>query len=689
MKNTRKILIAAILVLTMMVGMTAIVASAADEAAPQIGDFWVSDGSLYTVEGKNPVNIKYNGAGNTFACVGADVAGLAAGNDTFTATVTNNGSADSRVRIDIQATTKVGNTDACNVSATGSDVWTDTDWGGSHFTVPAGQSVDITIVYDGASDRGAVKNLVIFADSSRNEDTATYNADITVSNITFSNSKAPADPQPKPEAPKTHVLESKDLEVVSYSADNSRVSAPDPFFTIIFKNGGKVDDSGEVTFSDGYTASRRINFGGKINVKDGVVNKSAIEIVTDGPVNVKVWWVCGSSSDERYIGIITADKTEHAATEKGQKGEAYIDTLTLEEAGTYYVGPLGNGSYIYKVEVSPVVAEPETPACEHEYMFTCDQHCMLCGELTNSEAAHTIKHVDAVAPGCETVGNVEYWCCEVCGSAWTDEALTQVTNAMSVKLPATGHLYVCDVCAYCYNVHPTFLVGDTHYVINDLLIAAEADYRYIYIAEPGLYEVTGGAPLTIFIWNESPNAVLTGNEPYVWNVDMSTFLHLSSFLVEFKEAGLYWIGFNFAQVGDLREFDINIAKHAHSFADATCTAPKTCKCGATEGDALGHSFVDGKCACGESDPNYVPPHEHKFVEGKCECGESDPNYVPPHEHNFVEGKCECGESDPNYVPPTFLQTVLATITAFFAKVGNFFSGIFSKIGGFFGGLFNK
>ena len=46
-----------------------------------------------------------------------------------------------------------------------------------------------------------------------------------------------------------------------------------------------------------------------------------------------------------------------------------------------------------------------------------------------------------------------------------------------------------------------------------------------------------------------------------------------------------------------------------------------------------------------------PAHEHNFVEGKCECGETDPNYVAPHEHNFVEGKCECGAEDPNYVPP--------------------------------------
>ena len=59
-----------------------------------------------------------------------------------------------------------------------------------------------------------------------------------------------------------------------------------------------------------------------------------------------------------------------------------------------------------------------------------------------------------------------------------------------------------------------------------------------------------------------------------------------------------------------------------------------------------HSYVDGKCECGESDPNYVAPHEHNFVDGKCQCGESDPDYVaPPHEHNFVDGKCECGETN--------------------------------------------
>ena len=77
-----------------------------------------------------------------------------------------------------------------------------------------------------------------------------------------------------------------------------------------------------------------------------------------------------------------------------------------------------------------------------------------------------------------------------------------------------------------------------------------------------------------------------------------------------------------------------------------------------------HNFVEGKCECGATDPNYQPPHEHNFVEGKCECGESDPSYQPPHEHSFVDGKCECGESDPDYKPEPEAPEVLDPITIY-------------------------
>ena len=43
----------------------------------------------------------------------------------------------------------------------------------------------------------------------------------------------------------------------------------------------------------------------------------------------------------------------------------------------------------------------------------------------------------------------------------------------------------------------------------------------------------------------------------------------------------------------------NVPIHTHSYSNATCTAPAKCSCGATEGEALGHSFNNGSCTrCG-------------------------------------------------------------------------------------------
>lgn len=145
-------------------------------------DFWVSDGSLYTAEGSN---IKYNGAGNTYACVGSDVTAHAAGKNTFTITITNNGASDSRVRVDLQAVNQVGNHKVVNTGATGGDVWTDMEWGGSSVTVSAGASVTLVITYDENTERGAVKDIIIFVDSARGT-ADNYNADITISGMAFS-----------------------------------------------------------------------------------------------------------------------------------------------------------------------------------------------------------------------------------------------------------------------------------------------------------------------------------------------------------------------------------------------------------------------------------------------------------------------------------------------------------------------
>ena len=81
-----------------------------------------------------------------------------------------------------------------------------------------------------------------------------------------------------------------------------------------------------------------------------------------------------------------------------------------------------------------------------------------------------------------------------------------------------------------------------------------------------------------------------------------------------------------------------------------------------------HEFIDGKCSCGEEDPNYNPPHIHEFIDGKCSCGEEDPNYNPPHIHEFIDGKCSCGEKDPNHEQVTYTITFIDYDYTVFSKV---------------------
>jgi len=71
--------------------------------------------------------------------------------------------------------------------------------------------------------------------------------------------------------------------------------------------------------------------------------------------------------------------------------------------------------------------------------------------------------------------------------------------------------------------------------------------------------------------------------------------------------------------------------HTHTFNAATCTAPKTCSCGATEGEPNGHNWKDATC----SDPKICTV-----------CGTTSGLTAG---HNFSNGKCTtCGKADPDY-----------------------------------------
>ena len=160
--------------------------------------FTAEENSGYTVDklgqAAESVNVAYSGTDNTYKPITAAVAELAAGNNTFSIKIKNNGAETVRVRVDVQGTTWVATgeggqgTDACNVSCVGGGSWTDTNWGGSHLDVAAGEEVTLVITYNGEGAQGAVKNILVFVGSSAGTG-ANVNANVTLSEFKFTSVK--------------------------------------------------------------------------------------------------------------------------------------------------------------------------------------------------------------------------------------------------------------------------------------------------------------------------------------------------------------------------------------------------------------------------------------------------------------------------------------------------------------------
>ena len=199
-------------------------------------------------------------------------------------------------------------------------------------------------------------------------------------------------------------------------------------------------------------------------------------------------------------------------------------------------------------------------------------------------------------------------------------------------------------------------LGDNHYVVTDALLGLEDPHEWlpITITEPGTYVIKGGAPLTIFFFTVP--GTLNELSPYGWNVDLNTGAFVTEFEVELDEAGSYWMGFRYDFIGEQREFDFTISLKPHE-----------------------HEFVDGKCECGEEDPNYVPPHEHEFVNGKCECGEEDPNYVEPKPEDPKPEDPKPADPKPEEpAEKSFFEKIWETILGIFNQIVDFFKGLIAN-----------
>ena len=95
--------------------------------------------------------------------------------------------------------------------------------------------------------------------------------------------------------------------------------------------------------------------------------------------------------------------------------------------------------------------------------------------------------------------------------------------------------------------------------------------------------------------------------------------------------------------------------HEHAFSEATCTTPKTCECGATEGEALGHTLVTDEAVAPTCTESGLTAGEHCSVCDEVITAQSE---VPAKGHSYTSAvtaptctevgyttyTCACGDS---------------------------------------------
>ena len=154
---------------------------------------------------------------------------------------------------------------------------------------------------------------------------------------------------PNPNA-NVHVLEASALKAFAAGAKkDGDTEIVEDYFTLLYSEKTKIDKS-EKTWEDDYASAQRVNFGGKATTE-----KNAVKFTTSGPATVKIWWAQAGDDNREYAILDSAGKVVVKTSGKYEKNKAYMSTLELTEAGTYFLGGETNNNYLFKLEVTETV----------------------------------------------------------------------------------------------------------------------------------------------------------------------------------------------------------------------------------------------------------------------------------------------------------------------------------------------
>ena len=342
------------------------------------------------------------------------------------------------------------------------------------------------------------------------------------------------------------------------------------------------------------------------------------------------------------------------------------------------------------------VPSASVKAHEHTYTYPCDKVCNSCFEESNPDAVHTIVAVEAKAATCYENGNIAYWYCSDCGYAWADEALTQQTNQMNVIVPmahapathvaakdatctengnieywyceACGQAWLDEACTLNTNLLSVVLPAAHNYADGKCTVCGEADPDY---EAPAV----NNNVIDFSQLEEFPKGTYTDGAEQKYN-DIFTFYHGNDSRIDgsnksFEDgfAGTLRFGFGgkwktvdggpgrglqinapaagtitlwWVSGGDGRSVDLLNASFEVIETTGTDIASGSLYITTFEIPAEGVYYLTNIVNNNywfkvEYAEKTEVPHEHVFVDGKCECGAEDPNYVPPHVNTLVVG----------------------------------------------------
>ncbi len=125
--------------------------------------------------------------------------------------------------------------------------------------------------------------------------------------------------------------------------------------------------------------------------------------------------------------------------------------LIIQNQGTVSVDP----EALFEVSLDTQLENNGTITNHGE--VTIPDHTAGTGTLEGSgsvEKLHNAKHIEAVAPTCDTAGNIEYWYCDYCNKHYSDPDLTQEISKEKTVLKALGHKYKDGICTVCGKADP-------------------------------------------------------------------------------------------------------------------------------------------------------------------------------------------------------------------------------------------